>query len=415
MPALRRLLPILLVAATPAHATYSIAACDAQTRACGVAVQTNNLAVGASVPYAQAGVGALVSQFETNPHYGPQGLALMAAGATPADALKRILADDGDFDGQSIDARQVALVCIDGATAVHTGSEAAASPWAGSRSGDGYSAQGNGLAGPQVVAAMETAFLAARGPLAERLLASLAAGERAGGQSTGRESAALLVRTTDGWPIDIDLRVDHASDPIADLQALYGQYAARQAIVGARQAARRGDFDDAANRLIGAVAKAPTWPRAWLQAARVAIEIERPELALQYLTAAFAQNDAWRAGEIGTGRYAALGAHPLFARWIDDAQRTPALDALRALDAQSAAAARIALAARLLEARLAAEALTALPAHDTTAASAALRIEALTALGRTRDALVLQRQALQRWPDDRRLAAQASRLTRPHQ
>jgi uncharacterized Ntn-hydrolase superfamily protein len=407
MPALRRWLPLLLAAAAPAHATYSIVACDAATRACGVAVQTNNLAVGASVPAAQAGVGALVSQFETNPHYGPQALALIAAGATPADALARILADDGDFDGETIQARQVALVRVDGTSAVHTGRDVAASPWAGSRGGAGYSVQGNGLAGPQVIAAMESAFLAARGPLAERLLASLAAGERAGGQTTGRESAALLVRTTDGWPIDIDLRVDHASDPIAALTSLYGQYAARQDIVAARQAARRGEFERAANLLIGAVAKAPAWPRAWLQAARVAIEIERPQLALQYLAAAFAQNDAWRAVELGAGRYAALGANPLFARYVDDAQRNAALADLRALDAQAPAAARASLAARLVEAQRPAEALGVLPARDETSRSALVRIDALAALGLARDARTQLRLARKRWPDDRRLSARS--------
>jgi uncharacterized Ntn-hydrolase superfamily protein len=415
MPFTRWSLALLFAVAAPAHATYSIIACDAATRACGVAVQTNNLAVGASVPYAQAGVGAVVSQFETNPHYGPQALALMAGGAAPSDALAKILADDGDFEGETIEARQVALVRIDGATATHTGSDVIASPWAGARSGNGYSAQGNGLAGPQVVEAMERTFLAAQGPLAERLLAALVAGERAGGQTTGRESAALLVHTTDGWPIDIDLRVDHAADPIAALQSLYGQYAARQDIVDARRDARHGNVDAAANRLIGAVAKAPTWPRAWLSAARVAIEIERPELALQYLATAFAQNDAWRAAELGAGRYAALGANPLFARWIDEAVRESALDALRTLEAQATPAARTALAARLAEANRPAEALKALTPRDDTPHAARVRIDALVALGRVREARAAANDAAKRWPDERRLAAQRQRSARLHE
>jgi uncharacterized Ntn-hydrolase superfamily protein len=89
----------LVLWASSVRATYSIIACDAKTRACGVAVQTNNLAVGASVPYAQAGVGALVSQFETNPNYGPRGLALLAEGKAPEEVLKQLLADDGNFEG----------------------------------------------------------------------------------------------------------------------------------------------------------------------------------------------------------------------------------------------------------------------------------------------------------------------------
>src|SRR5580658_10618853 len=133
---------LLLTWANGARATYSIVACDAKTRECGVAVETNNLAVGASVPYAQAGVGAVASQFETNPHYGPRGLAFLAAGNSPADALSKILEDDGQFDdGNGVEARQVALVSVDGRTAVHTGAEAAQAEWAGSRSGVGYSIQ----------------------------------------------------------------------------------------------------------------------------------------------------------------------------------------------------------------------------------------------------------------------------------
>ena len=141
-----RLLLMLLAGADCAQATYSIVACDAKTRECGVAVETNNLAVGASVPYAQAGVGAVASQFETNPHYGPRGLALLAQGMSPAEAMKKILAEDGNFDGQGIAARQVGIVSVDGRTASYTGEEAAGAEWAGARSGAGYGIQGNGLA-----------------------------------------------------------------------------------------------------------------------------------------------------------------------------------------------------------------------------------------------------------------------------
>jgi uncharacterized Ntn-hydrolase superfamily protein len=110
-----------------AHATYSIVACDSQTRQCGVAVQTNNLAVGASVPYAQAGVGALASQFETNPRYGPRGLALMSEGKSPDETLKQLLREDGSFDGEGIGARQVGIVALDGRSIFYTGQDAASS------------------------------------------------------------------------------------------------------------------------------------------------------------------------------------------------------------------------------------------------------------------------------------------------
>jgi uncharacterized Ntn-hydrolase superfamily protein len=111
-------LPLVSVLGTlPAQGTYSIIACDAQTRQCGVAVETNNLAVGARVPYATAGVGALASQFETNPRYGPQGLALLSEGVSPDEAMKQLLQQDGNFEGQEIVACQVGIVAIDGRSA----------------------------------------------------------------------------------------------------------------------------------------------------------------------------------------------------------------------------------------------------------------------------------------------------------
>src|SRR5271165_5217582 len=141
------LLLMLLAWAEGASATYSIVACDAKTRECGVAVQTNNLAVGASVPYAQAGVGAVASQFETNPNYGVRGLALLAAGKSPAEALEQLLREDGNFEGAGTEARQVAIVGMYGRAAVHSGAEVLRAEWAGERHGRGYSVQGNGLAG----------------------------------------------------------------------------------------------------------------------------------------------------------------------------------------------------------------------------------------------------------------------------
>jgi uncharacterized Ntn-hydrolase superfamily protein len=308
-----------------AEATYSIIACDAKTGECGGAVQTNNLAVGASVPYAQAGVGAMVSQFETNPHYGPRGLALLAQGKTPEEVLRHLLAEDGNFAGQGPEARQVAIVSLDGRTAAHTGEQAQRAAWAGVRSGNGYSIQGNSLTSAGVVEAMERAFLQTPGTLAERLVAALSAGDAAGGQKTGRESAALLVKTPDGWPIDIDLRVDHSADPVSDLRTLFTMQAARQQIVEARRAALGGDLAGARALMIQAIARAPMWPRICIQAARVGIDIEEPGLALQYLNVAFSQNPAWAEAEIGDGTYASLGGDPLFHKWVTREQQQSAL------------------------------------------------------------------------------------------
>jgi hypothetical protein len=209
-------------------------------------------------------------------------------------------------------------VSLNGKTAVRTGAEAQRADWAGARSGLGYSVQGNGLVGANVIAAMEVAFLKTPGTLGERLLAALSAGDAAGGQKTGRESAALLVKTQDGWPNDIDLRVDDSADPVGGLRTLFGMQSARQQLVQARRAARGGDLQGARALIIQAVAGALTWPRIWLQAAEVAMDIEEPELALQYLNVAFSRNAAWAEAEIGDGIYCALGRDPLLHISNDD-------------------------------------------------------------------------------------------------
>jgi uncharacterized Ntn-hydrolase superfamily protein/predicted negative regulator of RcsB-dependent stress response len=390
-----------------AHATYSIVACDSQTRECGVAVQTNNLAVGASVPYAQAGVGALASQFETNPMYGPRGLALLGSGKSPDETLQQLLREDGNFDGEGTEARQVGIVAIDGRSTYYTGQEAAASDWAGGRKGNGYSVQGNGLAGPQVVEAMERAFVKTPGALADRLLAALVAGDAAGGQKTGRESAALLVRTPAGFPMDIDLRVDHSVDPVAELAKLYAMQSARQQVVQASFAARKGDFDEARSLLIGAVARAP-WPRLWIRAAKVAEDIEERQLALQYITMAFSANPAWVQQEIGSGDYAELGSSPLFHEWVTADHEQLALSAYRSLRGETAIASekRLRVGRMLLEVGHAHEALALLTDNVGTFEPAAfqiLRAEAYVAIREYGRAIEEYKKAASTAPHDPRI------------
>jgi uncharacterized Ntn-hydrolase superfamily protein len=398
-----------------AHATYSIAACESGTGQCGVAVQTDNLAVGSSVPFAQAGVGAIASQFETNPHYGPRGLALLAAGKAPVDVLHTLLAEDGGFEGQGIEARQVAVVSLDGRSAVHTGSDAAKAYWAGSRSGPGYSVQGNGLAGPQVLEAMEHAFLESKGPLAERLIGALGAGDKAGGQRTGRESAALIVRTRDGYPLDIDLRVDDATDPVGELSRIYGLQTARQMIIQARIDGEHGKRDEARRLLIAAVARAASWPRGCVDAARVAAGIEEPELALQYLALGFSRSPARIPVVIGEGTFASLGADPAFHQWIDSDMERRVLDDSGRFGAGAALSVdkRLELTERLLEVGLAREALGQIDQDVKTRVSAKgslLRASALAALGRTVEAVAAYRDALRQYPDDIPLRLRLNRL-----
>lgn len=394
------------------HATYSIVACDAQTRECGVAVQTNNLAVGASVSFAQAGVGALASQFETNPKYGPEGLNLLSHGISPDEALQQLLRDDGDFDGQGIEARQVGIVALDGRSASYTGQKAADSPWAGARSGKGYSIQGNGLVGPQVLEAMDQAFLKTNGSLPDRLIAALVAADAAGGQKTGRESAALLVRTPAGFPMDIDLRVDDSTDPVSELHKLYDMQSARQQVVSAEIAARRNQPDKARMLMIAAVSRAPEWPRILLRAAKLAEQLEELNLALQYLTVVFSRSPAWAEQEIGSGDYAELGADPTFHRWVSSEKEQAAMSASRELLSRKEATAEDSLrvARILLEAGHASEAQTLLANQPTTAAVRLARAEADAAVGDYTAALTECHQAQSQEPNNWRIRLRISRL-----
>jgi uncharacterized Ntn-hydrolase superfamily protein len=200
-------------------ATFSIVGCDTAVGELGVAVQSKFLAVGAVVPWAQAGVGAVATQALANTSYGPVGLRYLAAALSPQDALDRLTGADPDALH-----RQAGIVDAQGRSATYTGSGCI--PWAGGRVGAGYAAQGNILVGGDTVDAMAATFEATSGTLAQRLLAALAAGQEAGGDSRGMQSAALLVvreRGGYGGHNDryLDLRVDDHPSPIAELQRLF--------------------------------------------------------------------------------------------------------------------------------------------------------------------------------------------------
>jgi uncharacterized Ntn-hydrolase superfamily protein len=200
--------------------TFSIVARSADGESWGVAVASKFLAVGSAVPAAVAGVGAIATQADANVAYKGQALAHLDDGATASVALQRLLEDD-----EGRDARQVGIVDVDGGAASHTGH--ACLEWAGSLSGEGYAIQGNILAGEEVVEAMEAAWETSDddAPLARRLLAALTAGDDAGGDKRGRQSAALLVvREGAGYgghdDIAVDLRVDDHADPVTELARL---------------------------------------------------------------------------------------------------------------------------------------------------------------------------------------------------
>jgi uncharacterized Ntn-hydrolase superfamily protein len=297
-----------------AWATFSMVACD-KDGTCGVAVATNNLAVGASVSYAQANVGALVTQFETNPSYGPKGLALLAAGTPPDQAMTTLLSGDGHFDDEGIEYRQVGIVDAKGRSATYSGSEAMHAYWAGTRRGAGYAVQGNGLAGENVVASMEHAYQVSGGPLAERLMSALEAGQRAGGQTIGKMSAALLIRTPEGAWQDIDLRVDGSNDPIGDLRRLLDQHFAWQAIIRAEHLTRQGKPDEARLAIADALHRSHQWDRIWLRAARLSMQMGDHDRALDCLGVFISINPAWAREELQDTIYKPLYGNPLFMSW----------------------------------------------------------------------------------------------------
>jgi uncharacterized Ntn-hydrolase superfamily protein len=204
----------------PPVSTFSIVAIDPETGELGVAVASRYFSVGSVVPWAMADVGAVATQADVNVGYGQQALDLLRQGMTAPDALKKLLAED-KFPGK--DGRQVAIVDAKGNVAAYTGPQAP--NWAGDRQGKTWSAQGNILVGPQVPQAMGKAFEGTQGELAEKLFAALKAGDAAGGDARGRQSASMLVvRKGGGRNTNNDrtiyINVDDNPDPFTELRRL---------------------------------------------------------------------------------------------------------------------------------------------------------------------------------------------------
>jgi uncharacterized Ntn-hydrolase superfamily protein len=193
--------------------TWSIVARDA-SGALGVIVASRFFAVGALCPHAHSGVGALCTQALVNPLYGPRGLALLAKDNAPADVVRTLTFADAGRDH-----RQLHMIDTEGNIAAHTGVECI--EWCGQISGDGFSVAGNMLAGPQVLEDTAQFYDAARElPFAERLIAAMEAGEAVGGDKRGKQAVALIVCTTEAYPV-LDLRVDDHEDPLGELNRLY--------------------------------------------------------------------------------------------------------------------------------------------------------------------------------------------------
>jgi uncharacterized Ntn-hydrolase superfamily protein len=193
--------------------TWSILVRDPDTGALGAAVATRFFAVGALCLHVEGGVAALATQALINPLYGTQGMARLRAGEAPEAVAASLLSADAGREH-----RQLHLLDASGRIAQHTG--AGCVTWCGSVRGTDVSVAGNMLAGPAVVEATLAAYQRAIGPMTERLLSALEAGEAAGGDKRGKQSAALKICTKDPYP-DLDIRADDNPDPLAELRRLY--------------------------------------------------------------------------------------------------------------------------------------------------------------------------------------------------
>ncbi|HVR75091.1 MAG TPA: DUF1028 domain-containing protein [Planctomycetota bacterium] len=270
-----------------APSTFSIVAHDPETGDLGIAVQSRFFGVGAVVPWLSAGVGAIATQSYANTLYGPRGLELLASGLPPADVLKKLTEDDAERDF-----RQVGIVDSRGRSASFTGKRCL--EWAGARSGDGFSVQGNILVSQATVDAMARAYAEARGELAERLVLALEAGQRAGGDARGRQSAAVVVaRKGAGYggfnDRYVDLRVDDHPSPLVELRRLVEIQVGKDPVSRARRLEHQGHVEEAAKILREALSREPGLDAARFELARLLLAAGKGDEGRSELVAAVAR------------------------------------------------------------------------------------------------------------------------------
>lgn len=271
--------------------TFSIVARDPATGNFGVAVQSHWFSVGSMVTWAEAGVGAVATQAMVETSYGPLGLELMRAGKSADQALTALLAAD-----QGRDLRQVAVVDGENQTAVHTGERCIAD--AGHTVGDGFTTQANMMAAPDVWPAMADAYRASTEPFAERLLAALKAGQAAGGDIRGRQSAAILVvaAASSGRPWAdtlVELRVEDHDGPIQELGRLLTLHRAYEHMNRGDELLGSGDVEAALDAYRAAAEMAPQVEEMPFWHAVTLADLGRLEEALPIFRRVFARNPDW--------------------------------------------------------------------------------------------------------------------------
>ena len=262
---------------------------DPATGELGVAVQSHWFSVGSIVTWGRSGVGVVATQSMAEPAYGPRLLDRLAAGEAPGSALEAEIAAD---DGARL--RQVAVVDGGGGVAVHTGDGCI--PFAGHVRGDGFSAQANLMASPEVWPAMAEAFEATRGSLARRLLAALEAGEAAGGDVRGRQSAALLVVAANGepWRRKVELRIEDHPEPLAELSRLLTLHQAYELATEAEELGAHGRYEEAGERGRRAVELAPDNPELLFWAGLALAHQGQVELGVGLVERSIELHPGWR-------------------------------------------------------------------------------------------------------------------------
>jgi uncharacterized Ntn-hydrolase superfamily protein len=297
--------------------TFSIVAVDPANGDVGVAVQSRYFAVGAVVPWARAGVGAVATQAAGRAAYGPEILELLARGLEPAEAIEGALAED-----ERRETRQLGVVDARGRAAAFTGSEC--NEWAGHATGPGFAVQGNILAGEAVVAEMGRAFEGTNGELAERLTAALEAGQAAGGDRRGQQSAALVVERPGGIPasregIDriADLRVDDHAEPIRELRRLLGLHTRMRLALDTSGLYERREWGAAIEATQSSLARFPGDPILLYNLACYESLDGRREAALAHLEQALAADPTIREAARADSDFASLAGEPEFRALVE--------------------------------------------------------------------------------------------------
>lgn len=294
--------------------TFSVVARDPGSGELGMAVQSKALATGSRTITIKGGVAAIAHQSQSNPMYGTLGVELLTAGMPPQQALDLMLRSD---EGRNT--RQVAIVDASGRTAAWTGSDAV--DWKGHHCGRDYCAQGNTLTGPDVVQAMVKSFESSTGPLAERMLSALDAGQAAGGDARGTQAAAIVVAKPLAGSAGfgdrvVDLRVDDHRAPLVELRRLLNMFRSRQLVANAYARLEEKNLPEAASAALAARDRSPESDEAWVVLAATELRAGRRSTALDALRRAVELNPANRRQLPKNQNFETLFADPEFKKIV---------------------------------------------------------------------------------------------------